>query len=72
MTGIEKIIIALIVAILGGAASVGFAEYQAEQACLRAGWPEVRWRPFAPTYCVKRVEQTDVVARLDSLQGARR
>jgi hypothetical protein len=43
-------------------------DYRYQQACLRSGYPEARWFLGGQAYCVKRVNQTDVVVPLDQVR----
>ncbi len=49
--------------------TLGTLEGRAERACLRHGFPEVKltWAGLGESFCVKRVDQTDVVVPLESL-----
>jgi len=42
-------------------------QYKVERICLAHGYPQGDWRIIGPNYCIKRINQTDVVISLDSL-----
>lgn len=62
--GIPIAIVCLIAGVVFGLIAIS----RQEMACQRHGYPEAKVWPSV-TYCVKRVEQTDVVVRLDSLEA---
>lgn len=58
-------IVAVLVVLLLGV----MTETWLRSACLAHGFPEVRRSPFAPTYCIKRENNTDLVVRLRDLEA---
>ena len=63
---ILAVAVALAVALVGLRAYEKVSTLRTERACLRAGWPRADWRWIGPSYCIRRVNQTDVVVPLDS------
>ena len=61
-------IVSVIVLILVGGISL-FSESAAERDCRKKGYPtaQVNWGGLGTAYCIKRVDQTDVVVPLESL-----
>lgn len=57
----------VVVSLLVIAVVVGQMESRAQVTCEAAGFPDVRFHLMAPTYCVKRVNQTDVMVNVDSV-----
>jgi hypothetical protein len=45
------------------------ADVRADAACLRAGYPSARIDWSLNAYCVKRVDQTDVVVPLSTVRS---
>jgi hypothetical protein len=48
--------------------SYGCRSYNATSTCLAAGYPEAKVLMLGGSYCVKRVEQTDVVVPLSEVK----
>ncbi len=67
MNKIEWAIVAVIVLIVVLILGINRREAQ----CMEYGYASANTTMFGTTYCIKRVNQTDVVVRLDSLQRAR-
>lgn len=40
-----------------------------ERECLSYGYPRADWRWIGPDYCIKRLEQTDIVVEISYLRG---
>lgn len=68
MTKIELLIIAAILAIIGAIGYSSYVEVAASNRCLKRGFPESKVTITLTTYCIKRVNQTDSVARLVDLK----
>ena len=65
---IEVAITLVILAIFFAIGFGNFAQYRAERACLRHGFPAANGGAYGTTaYCVKRVNQTDSVVPLKEL-----
>jgi hypothetical protein len=64
------ILIAVVLLIVGGGCYASVRGLQLEGECLAAGYPEYRVT-FNGTYCVKRVDQTDVVVPIEQTRRAR-
>ena len=61
---IEAAIVILVTVIL----VFGVASANARKQCLAAGWPKAEVDYMLNTYCIKRVDQTDVVVPLKELR----
>jgi len=68
---VEKLVVGvgvtLIVLLLTWATIKTVYQTKVERICLVHGYPQGDWRVIGPNYCIKRVNQTDVVTSLDSL-----
>jgi hypothetical protein len=60
--------IVIVFGVLGVAVVDEFNQRSTERYCLSKGYPQGDWRWFGPNYCIKRVDQTDVVVSTDSLR----
>lgn len=59
------------IVILGALIAVGgmlLFKYMTAQSCLRHGWPQAQITIFLEQYCVKRVNQTDIVKPLEDFK----
>lgn len=63
MTKVEIAIIAVVVVLIGAIVGVSVLRFQYRRTCLSHGYPQ--WQAG---YCIKRVNQTDVVVPMDSLR----
>lgn len=66
---IEWLIIVVVVLLIAGTVVPGYIRWRTDRTCLEHGYPSSRvmW-PDAARYCIKRVDQTDVVIPLDSVR----
>lgn len=65
--GLMFVILGLIVGLVG---SVSFLAIRTSGRCLAAGYPEFRIT-FSERYCIKHVNQTDVVMTLEQAEAGR-
>jgi len=74
LTAAEKAIMAVIVLLmllmLRGTYEA-IQRLRVERHCLAAGWPHGNFRWIGPSYCIKRVDQTDVVKSLADVEAGR-
>jgi hypothetical protein len=68
MDSVEYVIAAVTVAILVVIGVWVTQGAQANEACLAAGWPRATLDYRLNAYCIKRVDQTDVVLPLEKVQ----
>jgi hypothetical protein len=68
MEDFEKVGLGIFAVIVIYALWLIFAGSALERQCLRAGYPEASLRLIGPNYCIKRVDQTDVVIPADSVK----
>jgi hypothetical protein len=66
---VERIVIGLILLIGLGIFYVVGVERGIANACLRAGYPAYKMVGFSEGYCIKMVNQTEIVVPLDSIKG---
>lgn len=62
----------LIVLLIGGWVIEGVNQAAVERACLSVGYPNGDFRWIGPNYCIKRIDQTDVVVTLDEARRGSR
>ena len=67
---LPKIIGTVVVVLVAFILTASVMVTKGESACLYYGYPEAKVYTSV-TYCIKRVNQTDVVVRLDSLERGR-
>jgi hypothetical protein len=63
----EVAIVAAVVVLIVPLVVLGVVTARTEAACLRAGYPSATVDVFLNRYCVKRVDQTDVVVPLSDV-----
>lgn len=68
MNAADVVVVALLFAIVGVAVVGGYAKIHANSACLSHGYADVKGSILIGFYCIKRVDQTDVVVPLESLR----
>lgn len=68
MMTIEWVIAAAIAVIVATLLTLGFVSASASKQCLAAGWPAAKVDYSLNQYCVKRVDQTDVVVPLEQIK----
>jgi len=45
----------------------GYCAWKADQKCMSAGYPLTSYNAFGKSFCIKRLDQTDVVVPLSSV-----
>lgn len=60
------LLLLVVVALLGGALSYGYGQQRLARRCLAAGYPYSRWSLTGPNYCVKRLDNSDVVVPVEN------
>jgi hypothetical protein len=65
MNKIEITFLSLLTLFLG---SLTVNIFKVERFCLAHGYPQGAWRIIGPNYCIKRVNQTDVVISTEDLK----
>lgn len=68
---IEIFIVILSVAIVGVLGYGDWEQSATERFCRAKGFPVAEWHWIGPAYCIKRVDQTDVVMSVDSVRKSR-
>jgi hypothetical protein len=68
---IDGVMMVALLLILAAFAGYSFMQWRVERACLRAGYPASSFRMIGSSYCMRRVDQTDQVVPLDSIEGVR-